>query len=139
MVALKGFAALLCAQAAGEVLARFLQASWGWTLPGPVWGMLLLSLALLVPWIQKSLSEAIGTASQALLTHLSLLFVPVGVGVVVHLELLSVYGVKLIGVLLVSTWLGLAVTAWVLRARWPQGQAMELGPSADAGVKQGAA
>lgn len=139
MVALKGFAALLCAQAAGEVLARFLQASWGWTLPGPVWGMLLLSLTLLVPWVQKALSEAIGTASQALLTHLSLLFVPVGVGVVVHLELLSVYGLKLIGVLLVSTWLGLAVTAWVLRARWPQGQAMELGPSADTSVKRGAA
>jgi holin-like protein len=139
MVALKGFAALLCAQAAGEVLARFLQASWGWTLPGPVWGMLLLSSTLLVPWVQKALSEAIGTASQALLTHLSLLFVPVGVGVVVHLELLSVYGLKLIGVLLVSTWLGLAVTAWVLRARWPQGQAMELGPNEDTSVKRGAA
>ena len=108
-------------------------------LPGPVWGMLLLSVALLVPWVQRALSEAIGTASQALLTHLSLLFVPVGVGVVVHLELLSVYGLKLIGVLLVSTWLGLAVTAWVLRARWPLGQAMELGPNADTSVKRGAA
>jgi holin-like protein len=142
MIALKGFAVLLCAQAAGEVLARFLQASFGWTLPGPVWGMLLLCLALLVPWVQATMSEAIGAAAQTLLTHLSLLFVPVGVGVVVHLELLSVYGGKLIGVLLISTWLGLAVTALVLRARWPQGEAMALGSSADKGsapIKRGAA
>ncbi len=119
MKALQGFATLLCAQATGEVFAQLLKSSWGWTIPGPVLGMLLLCLALLIPWVQRWLAEPIGQAAHVLLTHLSLLFVPVGVGVVVHLGLLSAYGLKLFLVLVLSTWLGLAVTALVLRSRWP--------------------
>jgi holin-like protein len=119
MKALQGFAVLLCAQAAGEVVSRLLKSSSGWTLPGPVVGMLLLCAALLVPLFQVWLADAIGQASQILLSHLSLLFVPVGVGVMVHLGLLSAYGWKLALVLVLSTWAGLAVTALVLRALWP--------------------
>jgi holin-like protein len=51
-----------------------------------------------------------------LLAHLSLLFVPVGVGVMTHLGLLSHYGGRLLLAITLSTWIGLAVTAWVLRA-----------------------
>ena len=119
MKALQGFAVLLCAQAAGEVLARLLKSNSGWTLPGPVVGMLLLCATLLVPWFQRLFAQAVGQAAQVLLSHLSLLFVPVGVGVMVHLGLLSSYGLKLAVVLVVSTWVGLAVTALVLRALWP--------------------
>ena len=54
-------------------------------------------------------------AAGFLLTHLSLLFVPVGVGVMTHLALLSAYGVRLIAVIVLSTWIGMAVTALVLR------------------------
>ena len=46
-----------------------------------------------------------------LLGHLSLLFVPVGVGVVTHLDALAAHGVALVAVLLVSTWVGLAVSS----------------------------
>lgn len=119
MKALQGFAVLLCAQAAGEVLARVLKSGFGWTLPGPVIGMLLLCAVLLVPMFQRTLADAIGQAAQVLLAHLSLLFVPVGVGVMVHLNLLSVYGWKLALVLVLSTWAGLAATALMLRALWP--------------------
>ncbi len=119
MKALQGFATLLCAQAFGDVLAQLLKSSLGWTLPGPVLGMLLLCLGLLMPWVQRWLAESVGQAAHVLLTHLSLLFVPVGVGVVVHLGLLSAYGLKLFLVLVLSTWLGLAATALVLRSRWP--------------------
>ena len=119
MKALTGFAILLSAQAAGEVIARGAKSVIGFTLPGPVWGMLLLAAFLLVPWVQQRIAPAVGEASAVLLAHLSLLFVPVGVGVMVHLGLLSQYGWKLAGVLLISTWLGLAVTALVLRAMWP--------------------
>lgn len=119
MKALQGFAVLLCAQAAGEVVSRLLKSNSGWTLPGPVVGMLLLCAVLLVPLFQVWLADAIGQASQILLSHLSLLFVPVGVGVMVHLGLLSAYGWKLALVLVLSTWAGLAVTALVLRALWP--------------------
>lgn len=119
MKTLTGFAVLLSAQAAGEVIARGVKSAIGLTLPGPVWGMLLLAALLLLPWVQQRLAQSVGAASTVLLSHLSLLFVPVGVGVMVHLGLLSQYGWKLAGVLLVSTWLGLAVTALVLRAMWP--------------------
>jgi holin-like protein len=119
MKALQGFAVLLCTQAAGEVLGRVLKSGFGWTLPGPVIGMLLLCAALLVPLFQRGLADAVGQAAQVLLAHLSLLFVPVGVGVMVHLNLLSAYGWKLALVLVLSTWIGLAATALMLRALWP--------------------
>lgn len=119
MRALTGFAALLSAQSLGEGVARLVNTHSGLALPGPVWGMLLLGALLCVPWVQRPLASSVGEASQVLLTHLSLLFVPVGVGVMVHLNLLSAYGWKLILVLLLSTWLGLAVTALVLRRFWP--------------------
>jgi holin-like protein len=51
-----------------------------------------------------------------LLTHLSLLFVPVGVGVMTHLELVATYGLRLGVALLLSTLIGLAVSAIVLQA-----------------------
>ena len=56
-----------------------------------------------------------------LLAHLSLLFVPVGVGVITHLDLVSRYGVQLLVVIVLSTWIGMAVTALLLRALLERG------------------
>jgi len=42
------------------------------------------------------------------------LFIPVGVGVMTHLALLSQYGGRMLVVLVLSTWIGLAVTALTL-------------------------
>jgi holin-like protein len=53
-------------------------------------------------------------AAEGLLAHLSLLFVPVGVGVITHLDVVSAYGVRLLAVVVLSTWIGMAVTALVL-------------------------
>jgi holin-like protein len=133
MQALTGFAVLLVAQSLGEGAARMVNAQWGLALPGPVWGMVLLGLALLVPWVQRQLASAVGDASRVLLTHLSLLFVPVGVGVMVHLGLLSAHGWRLLAVLAVSTWIGLAVTAAVLRLFWPRAAAQAPADSIKAG------
>ena len=47
-----------------------------------------------------------------MLAHLSLLFIPVGVGVMTHLALLGQYGGRMLFVIVLSTWIGLAVTAW---------------------------
>jgi holin-like protein len=55
------------------------------------------------------------TVARFLLAHLSLLFVPVGVGVISQLGLLAEHGVRLLVVIVVSTWVGMAVTALVLR------------------------
>ncbi len=108
MNGLRGLAVLLMCQSIGELLARGLKLP----LPGPVLGMLL--AIVLLNWAPLRLSVA--AAAEPLLQHLSLLFVPVGVGVVTHLALLSQYGLRIVAVLLLSTLAGLAVTALVLNA-----------------------
>jgi holin-like protein len=108
MQALRGLTCLLALQSLGELASRLLHLP----LPGPVLGMLLLLLALRWPRVQAW----VGAVAEFLLAHLSLLFVPVGVGVMTHLALISQYGVRIGIVLLVSTWTSLAVTALVLRA-----------------------
>ena len=42
------------------------------------------------------------------------MFVPVGVGVMTHLALVSQYGVRMLAVIVLSTWIGLGVTATLL-------------------------
>ena len=69
-------------------------------------------LAALLTW--PRVRPPLAAASALLLQPLSLLFVPVGVGVMAHLDLLQVHGLRLLLVIVVSTWIGLAVTAWVL-------------------------
>ena len=106
MNALRGMVWLLVFQSVGELLARGLRLP----LPGPVIGMVLLLLALRWPAVQKPVSET----AEFLLSHLSLLFVPVGVGVMTHLSLVSQYGARMLAVVVLSTLAGLAVTALML-------------------------
>lgn len=113
MDALKGLTWLLLAQCAGEGLARLTHAP----LPGPVIGLLILLVALRFDAVRRTAA----VAAEMLLTHLSLLFVPVGVGVMTHLALISQYGVRMLVVIAVSTLAGLAVTALVLHAMLSRG------------------
>jgi len=108
MQVLKGLALLLLCQSAGEAAARGL----GLPLPGPVLGMLLLLGLLAVPAVREPVAEA----ADALLQHLSLLFVPVGVGVITHVAVVAEYGLRIGIVLLLSTLVGLVVTAGLLQA-----------------------
>ena len=110
MYALQGLTWLLLLQTLGELLVRHL----GLPVPGPVLGMGLLWLALRWPPVR----EPVEATARFMLTHLSLLFVPVGVGVMTHLSLLETYGWRLAVALVLSTWIGLSVTALVLRALW---------------------
>ena len=103
---------LLLMQSMGEAFSHFLHLP----IPGPVVGMVLLLLALHWGPVQRAVAPAAGF----LLTHLSLLFVPVGVGVMTHLALLSTYGLQLVAVIVLSTWIGMAVTAQVLRLLQPK-------------------
>ncbi|MCB8748803.1 CidA/LrgA family protein [Rhodoferax sp. U2-2l] len=106
MQGLRGLAWLLAMQSVGELLSRGL----GLPFPGPVMGMLLLVLALRWPVVRSPVAACAGF----LLSHLSLLFVPVGVGVMTHLGLLGEFGLRMLAVIVLSTWIGLAVTALVL-------------------------
>ena len=107
MTALRGLAWLLLMQSLGELLARGLSLP----LPGPVVGMLLLLPAL--QWVL--VREPVAACAEVLLQHLSLLFVPVGVGVMTHLGLVSEHGLRMLLVTVLSTLAGLAATAWVLQ------------------------
>lgn len=110
MFALQGLTWLLVFQSLGELLSKGLALPF----PGPVLGMGLLWLAL--RW--TAVRQPVQATAEFILAHLSLLFVPVGVGVMTHLSLLSQYGWRLAVVLVLSTWIGLMVTALVLRALW---------------------
>ena len=116
MSMLQGLAVLLLCQSAGEALSRLLKLGFNLPLPGPVLGMLALAGLLCWPPLRRPVSEA----ADGLLAHLSLLFVPVGVGVMVHGELIAQYGARMVLALLLSTWIGLAVCALVLRALLPK-------------------
>jgi len=108
MNGLRGLAWLLAMQSLGELLSRGLKLPF----PGPVIGMLLLLVALRLHFVR----EPVAACANFLLSHLSLLFVPVGVGVMTHMGLLGQYGVRMLAVIVASTWIGLAVTVLVLRA-----------------------
>ncbi|WP_372890632.1 CidA/LrgA family protein [Rhodosalinus sp.] len=99
-------AILLVCQLIGEVTARALDAP----VPGPVLGLALLLGALV---LRPALTARVAPAANGLLAHLSLLFVPAGVGVVAHLDRLGSEGPALLAALLGSTVITLAVTAGV--------------------------
>ena len=106
MKGLRGLAWLLVFQSIGEVLSR----GFSLPLPGPVLGLILLVPALRFALVREPVAEC----ADFLLSHLSLLFIPVGVGVMTHLTLLSQYGGRMLVVIALSTWIGLGVTALVL-------------------------
>jgi holin-like protein len=118
MDSLYGFALLLLCQSAGEALSRLAQLP----LPGPVVGLLLLWVLLNLP----ALRTPVAAVAEPLLSHLSLLFVPVGVGVVAHLGLVGQFGGRMLAAIVLSTWAGMAVAALVLRALLPAGAARPL-------------
>ena len=107
MNALRGLAILLLLQAIGESLTHALSLPF----PGPVIGLILLLPLLRLP----AVGESVSAVAEFLLAHLSLLFVPVGVGVITHLDLIAAHGAALLLVIVVSTWIGMAVTALLLR------------------------
>jgi len=107
MPLLGGITILLLCQLAGEVCARLL----GLPVPGPVLGMVLL-LGLLI-W-RKGPPAGLRSASDGLLRHLALLYVPAGVGLMAHFGLIGRDWIPILGGLIASTVLALAVTAVVL-------------------------
>ena len=102
---------LLC-QLAGEVFVRGLALP----MPGPVVGLVLLLLLLVARDRFAFLARgplqggAVENASRGLLAHLSLLFVPAGVGVVQKLDLIAAHGIAIVAVLLVSVVMTLLAT-----------------------------
>ncbi len=105
---LRALTTLVACQLAGEAVARTLALP----LPGPVLGLVLLLGLLLV---RGGPDAEMRDTSGGLLRHLSLLFVPAGVGVVTQLDALAQDWVAIAVAIVVSTALGLAVTGLVMQ------------------------
>ena len=103
---------LLVFQLLGEVVARW----FALPVPGPVLGMLFMFVALA---LRGGPGSELQAASQNLLQHLSLLFVPAGVGIMVHLNRVADEWLPLLLSLLISTAATLVVTALVMKLSMP--------------------
>ncbi len=100
---------LLVYQLVGEVLVQLLHLP----VPGPVIGMLLLFVTLL---LRGEAPESLRDTANGLLGHLSLLFVPAGVGVMLHFHRLATEWLPIVVALVASTVITIGVTALVMRA-----------------------
>lgn len=104
---------ILICQLIGEIIVRGI----GLPLPGPVIGLVLLLAILLLRDRYQILArgplhgEGVESASKGMLAHLSLLFVPAGVGVIQQLDLLAQHGLAIFLVLIGSVLVTLVVTA----------------------------
>lgn len=112
---IRGMAVLLAFQFAGELISTFLDIP----IPGSVVGMVLLLLALVrgivrVEWLQA--------AADLLLSHMALFFVPAGVGVMVHFDLIAREWLPIAVGTVVSTFAVMAATGWVAKALMARGE-----------------
>lgn len=105
---LNAFTLILCCQLAGEFIVLGL----GLPIPGPVAGMALLFGGLVV---RGHIPDAIAAAGDGLLGSLSLMFVPAGVGVMLHAPLMLRDGPAITVALVVSTLAAIAATALVMQ------------------------
>jgi holin-like protein len=110
---LQGATWLLLFQCIGEGVTRL----FGWPIPGPVVGLAVLFLAL---QFRTVVPESLNAASDGLAGHLSLLFVPAGVGVMLHFGRLADEWVPIAAALLVSAVLTVAAVSVTFSAlaRW---------------------
>lgn len=110
---LKSVFIILLYQLIGELFQKF----FGLSIPGPVIGLVLLLLTLLL--IQKRqrvvpIKEDLFNSAEILLNYLPLLFIPVGVGVVMHLSLLEDNLASVVLVIILGTLSTLALTGYIM-------------------------
>lgn len=107
---------LLVCQLVGEVVT----VATGLPVPGPVVGMALLFTGLLIRRRirdgedEPDIPEELERTATGLLTHLSLLFVPAGVGVTLYLPLIAEEWLAISVALVASTLLTIALTALIM-------------------------
>jgi holin-like protein len=106
---LRALATLLVFQCLGEGVSYLFKLP----VPGPVIGMLLLFGFLM---LRPQVADAIEPTALELLRHLSLLFIPAGVGIMVSAGKVRGDALAVVVSLVVSTTLAIAVTALVTRA-----------------------
>ena len=99
---------LLLFQLVGEVLSGLLSLP----IPGPVIGMALLFVTLV---IRGGPNESLRTTSNGLLQNLSLLFIPAGAGILLHLNRLADDWLPIVLAVVISTLLTLSFSALIIQ------------------------
>ena len=112
---LQSIFAIFLFQLVGEMVQKY----FALTVPGPVIGLVLLLLAMLVSdRIGNSpvalLKQNLTVTAETLLGHLPLLFVPIGVGVVMHISLLEDQLAAVLGVVFIGTVLTVGFSALLM-------------------------
>ena len=109
---LRGFFVILLFQLFGEVIQKF----FALVIPGPVIGLIFLLFTLIylrrvkMKKILNVKKDVMSTAT-AITSYLSLLFVPIGVGVVMHISYLEKNLYQVLGVVVIGTMLTVGITA----------------------------
>ena len=109
---LRGFFVILLFQLFGEVIQKF----FALVIPGPVIGLIFLLFALIylrrvkMKKILNVKKDVMSTAT-AITSYLSLLFVPIGVGVVMHISYLEKNLYQVLCVVVIGTMLTVGITA----------------------------
>lgn len=112
---LRGFFVILLFQLIGEVIQKFFSL----VIPGPVIGLIFLLFTLIylrrvkMKKILNVKKDVMSTAT-AITSYLSLLFVPIGVGVVMHLSYLEKNYIEVLGVIFFSTIFTIGFTALLM-------------------------
>jgi holin-like protein len=106
------FLVLITCELVGEIVRGALDLP----IPGPVIGMFLLASVLVVRdrLDRPATPEALDRTAGALISHMGLLFVPAGVGIIAQAGLLRSQWLPIVAGLVGSTVLGLAVTGLVM-------------------------
>lgn len=114
---LKSIFIIFLFQLIGESVQKYFEL----TIPGPVIGLILLLISFILLknskniFVNKAKNEIVSTATH-ISNYLSLLFVPIGVGVVMHLSYLEKNYIEVLGVIFFSTILTIGFTALVMEA-----------------------
>ena len=101
-------------QLLGEAIQKFFEIN----IPGPVIGLILLLLVFIF-FIKNSLpfrkiKKEISETSHQIINYLSLLFVPIGVGVVMHINYLGDNLFKILAIIIIGTLSTLVFVAYVM-------------------------
>ena len=104
---INGLTILLVYQLIGEITARYFSLP----IPGPVLGMLMLFVTLA---IKGSVHSTLEKTATGLLSHLSLLFIPAGVGMMVHFDRIANEWIAISIALVLSTIITLIGSATIM-------------------------
>ena len=101
-----------------QLLGEAIQKIFEINIPGPVIGLILLLLSFII--FSKKLTDSkkiikeISVTSNQIINYLSLLFVPIGVGVVMHINYLGDNLFKIFSIIIIGTLATLVFTAFVM-------------------------